>query len=111
MSLKLKPGELDKVRENYPDRIPIYITKCENKKDNLPDIRRHKFLVPSHFTFGEIIYMVRKWIKITPEQGIFLFVNKNTIPAPNTLLSQIYEVYKNKENILHIQYTTENTFG
>ena len=73
--LQLRDGELDRIRRNYPDKIPIFITKSMQSKDNIPDIRKKKFLVPSHFTMGEFVCTIRRWLLLSPEQAIFIFIN------------------------------------
>jgi GABA(A) receptor-associated protein len=109
-TLKLRPGELDKIRQKYPDRIPIFITKSKDTRDRLPDIVRRKFLVPSHFSFGDFIYTIRKWLKLSPEKTVFLFIN-NIIPSPHSSLSEIYITNKSSDDILYVTYATENAFG
>lgn len=107
---KLKPGELDKIRTKYPDRIPIFITKVRKRNDLLPDISRKKFLVPSSFTYAELIYTIRKWLKLPPEHAIFVFI-QNTIPSSSELLIDLYDKYKSPDQVLRVEYTSENTFG
>lgn len=36
-------------------------------------------MVPSDFTVGQFVYMIRKKIKLTEEKAIFIFVN-NVLP-------------------------------
>ena len=107
---KLKLGELDRVRTKYPDRIPIFITKVAKKNDTLPDISRHKFLVPATFTYAELIYTIRKWLKLPPQHAIFVFI-KNTIPSSSEFIIDLYDKYKSPDHVLRVEYTSENTFG
>jgi GABA(A) receptor-associated protein len=107
---RLKPGELDRVRTKFPDRIPIFITKVAKKNDTLPDISRHKFLVPSTFTYAELIYTIRKWLKLPPQHAIFVFI-QNTIPSSSELVADLYEKYKSSDQVLRVEYTSENAFG
>ena len=62
---------------------------------------------------GEFMHVVRKYIeKITPEQGIYLFVGDAKTLFPNSLLmSEIYVQYKDADDFLYIVYDYENTFG
>jgi len=107
---KLKPGELERVRTKFPDRIPIFITKVAKKNDTLPDISRHKFLVPSTFTYAELIYTIRKWLKLPSQHAIFVFI-QNTIPSSSESVADLYQRYKSPDQILRVEYTSENTFG
>jgi GABA(A) receptor-associated protein len=108
--LQLRAGELEKLQKHHPDKIPIFITKAPNARGTLPDIRKHKFLVPSHFTFGEVVLTIRKWILIGPEEAIFIFI-KNILPSPSMTVGELYQNHKDPDGVLRVVYTSENTFG
>jgi hypothetical protein len=107
---RLKLGELEKLRTNYPDKIPVFVSKVPNSNKSTPDIRKHKFLVPSHFTMGGFMSIIRKWIQLPPEMGLFFYVG-NINPCPSSLLIEIYEKHKGPDEVLRVQYACENTFG
>ena len=108
--LQLRDGELDRIRRNYPDKIPIFITKSMQSKDNIPDIRKKKFLVPSHFTMGEFVCTIRRWLLLSPEQAIFVFIN-NVLPCTSDTIAKIHEDHKSPDGVLRVTYAAENTFG
>ena len=108
--LQLREGELARLQKNHPDKIPLFITKAHNARGTLPDIRKHKFLVPSHFTFGEVMLTIRKWILIGPEEAIFIFIN-NMLPPPGATVGELYQNHKGPDGVLRVVYTSENTFG
>lgn len=112
----LREGELEQIRKKHPERIPVVVTRSVHCDKKTPDLKRHKFLVPNHFVFGDLIHTIRKWLTITPEQSLFLFVTppeeKNEfIPSPSSLLMEIHEKYKHRSGVLYVMYTLENTFG
>jgi GABA(A) receptor-associated protein len=107
--LFLTYGEADKLKERYPDKIPIFVSKAPNAKD-IPDLPKHKFLAPSNLSTGQFIYILRRQIKLAPEKAMFLFVN-NTLPTSSSLLSELYALHKSKDGALRMTYTSENTFG
>jgi GABA(A) receptor-associated protein len=112
----LREGELETLRKKYPERVPIVVTRSAHSDKNTPELKRHKFLVPNHFTFGDFIHTVRKWLTLTPEKGIFLFVTppekKNEfMPSPSSLLAEIYGGYRHRNGVLYVVYALENTFG
>jgi len=107
--LYLLNGEIDKIRAKYPGKIPVFVTKSSNSND-IPDLPKHKFLVPSNLTVGQFIFIIRKQIKLPPEKALFLFIN-NTLPTSSALLSEIYANNKDKDGALRMIYTSENTFG
>ena len=99
---------MEKILEKYPDRVPVYVNKKEGSV--LEEIDRHKYLVPKEMTMGNFIYVLRKNIKLKPEQALFVFVN-NLIVSNSDLMSSIYEQHKDKDLFLHVIYSSENTFG
>lgn len=107
---RLKLGELEKIRTNHPDKIPVFVSKAHNVDNNTPDIRKHKFLVPSHFTMGGFMAIIRKWIQLPPEKGLFFFVD-HINPCPSSLIIELYEKHKGPDEVLRVQYACENTFG
>ena len=105
------PPEIDAVLKRHPGRVPVYVKKSENKGTaNLPDINRHKFLIPQDFTLHALQHTIRIYLKLKPEQAIFLFIN-NKLPIYSESLAQLYEKHRNEDGLLYVTYSTENTFG
>jgi GABA(A) receptor-associated protein len=106
--LDKRQAEAQRIREKYPDRIPVIVEKAE--KTDIPDIDKKKYLVPSDLTVGQFVYVIRKRIKLSPEKAIFIFV-KNVLPPTAALMSTIYDDHKDEDGFLYITYSGENTFG
>lgn len=102
-------GEIDKLKEKYPGKIPIFVTKSPNSPD-IPDITKHRFLAPSDLRLSQFIWVIRKQIQLPPEKALFIFVN-NTLPTSSSLLSELYSLHKSQDGALRMSYTSENTFG
>lgn len=103
-----RKAEVDRIRDKYPTKIPIIVEK--NKKSSVPDLDKGKFLVPADLTVGQFLHIVRKRIKLTPEQALYVFIN-NTIPPTSAPLTSLYENHKDEDGFLYIIYSGENTFG
>ena len=99
-----------KIREKYPDRIPIFVLKSKSDK-LLPNINMNKFIVPSHITISELMTVIRKRITLKPETSLFLFINEKIIPPASETIGSLYDKYQNEDNLLLIYYCGENTFG
>jgi GABA(A) receptor-associated protein len=110
MSKSIGPAEINNVMKKYPGRIPVYVKRADNIGSKLPEINRHKFLIPQDFTLHALQHTVRLYLKLKPEQAIFLFINNN-IPIYTDSLAQLYEKYRDKDGLLYVTYSTENTFG
>jgi GABA(A) receptor-associated protein len=110
MSLQLNEGH--KIREKFPSRIPVYITRAKNNSTShaLPEIQKNKYLVPCDLTVGQFIYIIRKQLQVNPEMAIFIFV-KNNLPTTGMLMKELYAQYGDSDGLLRMQYTSESTFG
>ncbi|KAH6777255.1 Ubiquitin-like superfamily protein [Perilla frutescens var. frutescens] len=106
--LEKRQVESTRIREKYPDRIPVIVEKAE--RSDVPDIDKKKYLVPADLTVGQFVYVVRKRIKLSAEKAIFIFV-KDMLPPTASLLSAIYDEYKDEDGFLYMTYSGENTFG
>lgn len=106
--LDKRKAEAARIKEKYPDRIPVIVEKAE--KSDIPDIDKKKYLVPSDLTVGQFVYVIRKRIKLSPEKAIFIFV-RNVLPPTAALMSSIYEDHRDEDGFLYITYSGENTFG
>ncbi|KAK4482104.1 hypothetical protein RD792_007416 [Penstemon davidsonii] len=103
-----RQAEAARIREKYPDRIPVIVEKAE--RSDIPDIDKKKYLVPADLTVGQFVYVVRKRIKLSAEKAIFIFV-KNILPPTAAMMSAIYEENKDEDGFLYMTYSGENTFG
>ena len=79
-------------------------------KSSAPIIDKKKFLVPSDISIGKFIYEIRKHMKLSEEEAIFLFVNE-ALPPSSALVSQLYKQHADEDGFLYIQYSGENSFG
>jgi len=102
-------NESTKIREKFPNRIPVICEKIKNVKD-LPDIDKNKYLVPTDLTVGQFMYVIRKRLKMPAEAALFLFVHGN-IPPSSELMFSLYEEMKDTDGFLYVHYSKENTFG
>lgn len=103
--------EANRVLDKYPDRIPIICEKNLNRSnESMPEIDKNKYLVPSDLTCGQFIYTIRKRLQMPAEKAIFLLV-RGVIPPIGTQMLELYEKYKDDDNFLYINYTSENVFG
>ena len=100
--------EAYRIREKYPNRIPVI---CECVGGEVPDIDRKKYLVPSDLSMAEFLYVIRKRIKIKPEQSIYLFVGDSVMVAGAQHIGSVYEEHKDLDGFLYTCYSGENTFG
>jgi len=109
-SLESRKASSASIRTKHPDRIPVIVEK-RARDQSLPEIDKKKFLVPADLTIGQFVYVIRKRIKLAPEQAIFLFVSGGTLPPSVAALQSVYDKYKDEDGFLYMTYSGENTFG
>ena len=97
-----------KVRDRFFDRIPVLVYPANS---SVPKIDKSKYLVPVDLTFGQFIFVVRKRLKMGPEEALFLFTENNTIPISSSLMLNIDDKNRNRKGYLVLYYSSENTFG
>ena len=100
-------AESTRIISKFPDRIPIIV---ERGNTNIQDIDKNKYLVPKDLTVGQFMYVIRKRIKLNPDEAFYLFIN-NTIPATAQLMNIEYENKKDEDGFLYVTYAGESTFG
>lgn len=103
-----RKAESERVMHKYPNRVPVIVKKVESSM--IADIDRQKFLVPSDLTVGQFVFVIRKRLKLRPQEALFLFVG-DIIPASAALISQIYRDHKDIDGFLYVNYSAENVFG
>tara|TARA_B100001094_G_scaffold82535_1_gene78815 strand:- start:854 stop:1213 length:360 start_codon:yes stop_codon:yes gene_type:complete len=106
---KTRKSESTRIKDKYKDRIPIIVEKSSNS--DIANIDKKKYLVPNDITVGQFVYIIRKRIDLTSEKAIFLFTENKTIPPTSSVITEIYEQYKNDDGFLYLIYAGENTFG
>jgi GABA(A) receptor-associated protein len=100
--------ESGKIMMKYPERTPCIIEKKEGS--DIPSVDKNKYLVPSDLTMGQLLYVIRKRIQLSPEKAIFVLVG-DKIPCSTSSVSQVYGENKDEDGFLYIVYSGENTFG
>lgn len=109
-SFKKRLDESTRIMQKYPDRVPIICEKWGNDSE-IPDIDRKKYLVPMDLSIANFMYVIRKRLKVSPDKGIYLFINDNIMPTTSALIAQYYEQYKDDDGFLYVSYSGESTFG
>ncbi|TNN58793.1 Gamma-aminobutyric acid receptor-associated protein-like 2 [Liparis tanakae] len=86
-SLEHRCIESAKIRNKYPDRVPVIVEKVSGSQ--IVDIDKRKYLVPSDITVAQFMWIIRKRIQLPSEKAIFLFVDKT---VPQSSLSELWKV-------------------
>tara|TARA_B100000795_G_scaffold19451_1_gene12926 strand:+ start:135 stop:566 length:432 start_codon:yes stop_codon:yes gene_type:complete len=92
--------------EKYPNRLPV-ICNVSNK---LPDLDRHKYLIPTDIKSSTFFYIIRKRLNINEKKSMYFFVNSKALIG-NVFMEEVYRKYKDADGFLYIYVCAENTFG
>ena len=63
-SVEKRLSESSRIRSKYPERVPVIIEKDFNS--DIIDLDKNKYLVPDELTIGQLVYFIRKRIKLPP---------------------------------------------
>jgi GABA(A) receptor-associated protein len=107
-SFDARLSESIRMRKKYPERIPVIVESGPGQLDLVLD--KTKYLVPCDLTVGQLMYVIRKRLKLDAEKALF-FLIKNTMPTASLLISAVYEEHKDDDGYLYVVYSSENTFG
>ena len=105
-SFEQRKSEAVRIKGLYKDRIPLVIQVDKS----VPELDKHKFLVPCDITIGQFLQILRKRMELKSEMGLYIFVNK-TIPSMTTLIGELYKEHRDKDEFLYLSFGAESTFG
>jgi len=105
--LKDRKKESKRIREQYEDRVPCI---CEPSDSTDLQIDKNKFLVPMDLTVGQLNYVLRRRMNLSPDKTLFLFLG-TVIPPGAEVIFNLYEKHKSDDGFLYFTFSLENTFG
>jgi len=106
ISLEDRKRQSNSIMEKYPNRLPII---C-NVSKKLPNLDKHKYLIPCELKSTTFFYVIRRRLKLKEGVAMYFFVNGKSLIA-NAYMSDIYNKYKDDDGFLYIYVCAENTFG
>jgi GABA(A) receptor-associated protein len=118
-SLESRMEEAERVRLQYPARLPCIVTRSAARSarsllggggSDLPALDKYKYLVPDDFTVGQLIYVIRKRMRVPPETAVFVYVGA-VLPSSTTVISELYSTAKDVDGFLYLTFAGESAFG
>jgi GABA(A) receptor-associated protein len=114
LRFEVRKHESSRMRDKYTDRLPIIIGRDPSCTE-LPHIDKYKYLVPSDFTMGQLVHVIRRRLNVERETAVILQIQtpkkQAVFPTGAQLMVSLYEDYRDPDGFLYIQYGTENVFG
>lgn len=112
-SLEYRQKESKRLIDKHPGHFPIFLYK--QPTSTAPHSQKTKFLVSGERTMGDFIYILKKqhFVSTGKDESIIalFFFAKNHILNPGKSIGDIYNIHKDEDGFLYIEYSTENTFG
>jgi len=97
------------LRKKYPDKLPVIVDRGNTQ---MPKLKNNKYLVPNDFIVGQFMNVIRKNVKLEPEEAMFLFVGDGqTLPSNGGMMSQLYQESQDRDGFLYFLVSKESTFG
>ncbi len=67
--------------------------------------------VPVDLTMGQLLFVIRRRLKLNPEKGLFLFVDSAVVCNSELVSTVYYRSHDPQDGFLHAVYSCENVFG
>jgi GABA(A) receptor-associated protein len=105
-----RANESARIRDKFPDRIPIIVEQAKHSSADLPKLDKKKYLVPGDLNLSQFIFIIRRRVSLTSDKALFMFV-KGVLPVTGVLMRELYSEYKDADGFLYMEYCGENVFG
>ncbi|XP_058066428.1 autophagy protein 12-like [Anopheles bellator] len=104
-SLSLTGAE-QKVEKQEAKKIDIVL----HATGSAPILKQKKWSVDPEKPISAIVKFIHKYLKLDPEERLFLYINQTFAPAPDQIIKNLYECYgTNGKLILH--YAKSQAWG
>ncbi|KAI5652166.1 ubiquitin-like autophagy protein apg12 domain-containing protein [Phthorimaea operculella] len=77
---------------------------------NAPIMKKKKWAVDAEKPIGWIMEFVKKYLKLEPEEKLFLYVNQTFAPSPDQLVKNLYECF-GTDGKLVLHYCKSQAWG
>ncbi|XP_034830607.1 autophagy protein 12-like [Maniola hyperantus] len=77
---------------------------------NAPIMKKKKWAVDAEKPIGWIMEFVKKYLKLEPEEKLFLYVNQTFAPSPDQIIKNLYECF-GTDGKLVLHYCKSQAWG
>lgn len=124
--LETRTDQATKMRERCPEKIPVILEKYQGSKeaDKGFTVTQTKFLVPSDFTYGKFLAVVRErmqssnqdssadsFVQLDHKQSLYIFFADNRLQKMDRSMAEIDDKCKDQDGFLYGAYTSQEVFG
>ncbi len=108
--LESRIKEYERLKKKHPSRTPCIVTVAKNSKKLIPVLDMERFLVPNDSPLSSLLHVIRKRVKLQPDQALFMFAKNQLVPL-NKLMADVHKEYKEVDNFIYFTLCSESTFG
>ncbi|OIW24861.1 ubiquitin-like protein [Coniochaeta ligniaria NRRL 30616] len=76
-----------------------------------PAIRQQRVKVTSTQKFENVVAHMRKTLKVTDTESVFLYINNTFAPALDEVVGNLWRCFKDANNELNVSYSMTPAFG
>ena len=109
-TLKAQKTKVAQIIKENPGYVPIACHKT-GVGVHLQKNARTRFLFPADKLFSVFQFSFRKELQLDQTQSIFFFTLNNHLISQSSTVIELYNRFKSEDDVLHLLYTTESTFG
>ncbi|CAH1645279.1 unnamed protein product [Spodoptera littoralis] len=108
-SLKIESEQKDNGDSSKGDN-KIKIDILLKATGNAPIMKKKKWAVDAEKPIGWIMEFVKKYLKLEPNEKLFLYVNQTFAPSPDQLVKNLYECF-GTDGKLVLHYCKSQAWG
>ena len=100
--------EYDRISGKLADRfVPVIM---ERGTRDTPCIDKEKFLVPVDLTVAQLAFVVRKRLKLSSGESLFLMIRRRLCPSTSTVGS-VYEAHRAPDGFVYVTTRSRTPLG
>ena len=122
LSFEERKRKAEELLSLYPERIPTIIEKDRTlleieqseeytNEKKIPNTTKVKYLMNKTDTVDMLIIVVKNQLRINSEQAIFLLANNKYALSGSSIMSTVYQKYKNEDGFLYLTFVLESVWG
>mmetsp|Transcript_1268 Transcript_1268/g.2017 ORF Transcript_1268/g.2017 Transcript_1268/m.2017 type:complete len:122 (+) Transcript_1268:3335-3700(+) len=96
-----------KILEAHDTKYPLILLQSSSCRFKLPV---QKFIIDGTMTVASLLYTIRKYIWVAPNQGLYLYLN-DTLPMLNSKISELYQRFADEDGFLYFVYSHQEDKG
>lgn len=106
LKIESEPKDGDSSKGDNKVKIDILLKAT----GNAPIMKKKKWAVDAEKPIGWIMEFVKKYLKLEPNEKLFLYVNQTFAPSPDQLVKNLYECF-GTDGKLVLHYCKSQAWG